>query len=213
MKLLLTFCCVLCLSSECLAGEPSVKELRKAAQAAESKEKDRCWRIGTLHLEATKKYYAMPGISDKVFIMVRAQEEGLDRYIKELEKEFGVKIQKLETYWDEKGVKSALDSLTASHSEAQFSDRERKFVVLCVARYYYNGVYHLSHYHDPAESSLVKEDIDQHGDKIVPGLIYGSREDLTNYVNELRSQVRTVHLSLLNSGKIKAERVTQRQER
>jgi hypothetical protein len=82
-----------------------------------------------------------------------------------------------------------------------------------VARYYYNGVYHLSHYHDPAESSLVKEDIDQHGDKIVPGLIYGSREDLTNYVNELRSQVRTVHLSLLNSGKIKAERVTQRQER
>jgi hypothetical protein len=136
---------------------------------------------------------------------------------------------------DDKCLKAALDSLSASVTEKQFSTRADDFIRVHISQYYLYGIYPYKYYFpEPpvfVRARLVKSDgaprdppnlfryahtqdkkrvgilwtVDppKGHEQLVPGLFFGNRDELATHVTDLESQVRVLHLSLINSGQIK----------
>jgi hypothetical protein len=131
---------------------------------------------------------------------VKTQSEALDLYVTQLSREIGADVmnpgggrESVASYVSKTRMAFDLRALRLCRTSAEFESRERTFITDRALRYYWVGIHHRSYYYPSAKN----------GGVLAPGHIYGSAEELRQYVDDLRSEVRTLRAALVNGGQIR----------
>jgi len=199
LKRTIFVCCLFLVCVPLRAKEPTIKELRERVRIDLATERANLYRAAVSNLaEFERKNGRMQPVWEREIIDSEVQKTELENYIRNL----GANIDNChDNEFDLVALKSATDRLAMSTSEGQFLSREKTFINIYSLHYFYIGLYPWKHYH-PGPREMLSSGWTK-PDQIYPGWICGSRGEFEECLNIVRSHLRSVHLALVNLGRIK----------